>query len=161
LVPLAMGLECLEYESERRDLSEDVEGEASIKSADCGLSCEWGANALRKLRSTNRKAQRRSLKKEVDGVEVAFMDCTLNFEEVEYTESVPFPEGWVEVFKKGDGAGDYYGLSREFTISVGDVEGIGKNCSVTGEIELEIVVEEDEDEKEFIVYDDQDIGVSC
>ena len=160
LAPLAMGLECLE--PERRDLSEDLEGEASIKSFDCGVKCEWGANAVRRLRrTTQNKAQRRSLGKEVEGVEIAYLDCILIYEDVEYTESFPFPEGWKEVFKAADDAADYYALSRDFAFSVGDVEGAGKNCSVTGSFELELVVLEDLDEKEFIVYDDQDIGITC
>ena len=145
---------------------EDVEGEASIKTGGCKLKCEWGVNAERRLRSKSRNLllelpHGRHLGKEVDGVEVAFVDCTLTYEDIEYTKSLPFPEGWTEVFKAGDDASDYYGLATEFTLDLGDVEGLGSKCSVSAELEIELVVEEDEEEKEFLVYDDQDIGVSC
>ena len=99
--------------------------------------------------------------KEVDGVEVEFVDCTLSFEGAEYAKSLTFPEGWNQVYREGDGADDYYALSTEFGIDVGDVAGVGMNCSVTGEVEFELVVKENDDDTETLVYDDQDLGVSC
>ena len=160
-------LVCDAYDEERRDLSADIEGTAETQTGKCGLECEWGINEKRRmLRTQSRQvmftlSRDRQLKKEVDGVEVDFVDCTLNFQDAEYTKSLPFPEGWSEAYESADGADDFYTLVTEFTIDVGDVAGVGTNCSVTAELEFELAVEENADETETLVYDDQELGVSC
>lgn len=166
---IVMGdLVCDAYDEERRDLSADIEGTAETQNGKCGMKCEWGINEKRRLLRSNARQvmftlsrDRQLSKKEVDGVEVEFVDCTVDFQAVEYSKSLPFPEGWSEAYESADGGDDFYTLTTEFTIEVGDVAGVGTNCSVTGELEFELAVEENDDDTETLVYDDQELGVSC
>ena len=163
----------IECEEGRRGLGKDLEGSAEINTGNCGLSCSWGADGVsRKLRNGSSKVIftfpfGRKLGKEIDGVELASVDCTLSYGGVDYTNSLPFPEGWTEVFKSADGADDYYALKTDFSFDLGDVEGLGSKCSVSGDLELEFYVgvgdtmEDGDSPAEMLIYEDQSIGVSC
>ena len=159
---------CDVYDEERRDLSADIEGTALTQNGNCGLKCKWGVNeARRMLRKDARQVlftlsrDRQLRKKKVDGVEVEFVDCTLQFQDVEYTNSLRFPQGWSEAYESADGAFDFYTLNTEFAIEVGDVKGVGANCSVVAGLEFELGVLEYDDDTEELVYDDQELKVSC
>ena len=108
---------------------------------------------------------RRKLGREID-VKLASMDCTLTYGGVDYTHSLPFPDGWTEVFKSADGADDYYAFGTEFSFDLGDVAGLGSKCSVTGELELEFDIGmgdtmDGDSPTEMLIYEDQSIDVSC
>lgn len=145
--------------------SDDVEGELSMNTGECKLKCEWGANGEKDRRMLFRGQKLPALKKEllfsngrrldIDYVDVAKCDCELTWNGTVYGTSIAFPEGWTQVYKEGDGADDYYGLTTEFVLELGDT-----GCSVEAELELEFVVKEENDE-DVLKYDDSDIAVSC
>ena len=151
----------------RRDLKADLEGSAQIVTGACFMSCDWGVKGKRNLlRKTSRQlllAVPVDRQLEVKSVEVEYVDCTLGFGGLEYTQSLPFPEGWTQIFKEADTGLDYYGLSTEVSFDLGAVEGQGTSCSITGSLEIELEVEVVGDDKptEALVYDDSDISVSC
>ena len=102
--------------------SDDVEGENYLKLSDCEIACSWGANAdRRQLRGGEAdfvmvkfKDAHRSL-----GVSLANVECTYTASDgTLYTSSIDFPEGWIEAYKEGDGAKDYYGFSKSFDVSI-------------------------------------------
>ncbi|KAG7343769.1 hypothetical protein IV203_021777 [Nitzschia inconspicua] len=139
--------------------SDDVEGTASIKSGDCKLECDWGANLDRRNLRVAQKGdiamvtferQHRTL-----GVELANIECTVTIGEEEFSKTIEFPSGWTQVTKEGDGADDYYGFSTSFTIE--DLDG---KTVAEGELEIETEVA-DVDDKDVLNYDDQDIAVTC
>jgi hypothetical protein len=148
-------------EGDERRLSADLEGTLEISTGECNLKCEWGVNEDRRnLRSIREEKKQftffgRKLKDEVDGVKIDFVDCTLKWNETEYEFGLEWPEGWTEVSKSADDADDYYLLAKEFSVD------LGGGCTVEAELEIELEVPEDDLGKEFLAYDDSDIGVSC
>jgi hypothetical protein len=110
-----------------KDKSDDVEGTVTIKTGDCELECDWGANEDRRhLRNKDRDVtmvtfarQQRTL-----GVVLDNIECTVTIGEEEFSKTIPFPDGWTEVNKEADDADDYYGFATSFTVRhVGFLEG--------------------------------------
>jgi hypothetical protein len=159
------------------DSSPDLEGASAISTPDCKLACAWGANKViveeRRLRANTEEQLNsitlpggRQLKVEkAVGADLTYVDCTLSYEGLDYLQNIPFPEGWTEVFEKGDGTPKYFAYSTSFEIALNVT---GKDCYAEGSLELEFnskkLVETNEDpdkQDEVIIFDDQSIGVSC
>lgn len=152
--------------------SNDLEGEAAITtqcgSDDIHFACEWGANGTgsssssssdsrkgRKLRG-GRKLIAKIPRRELFGeVYLADVVCVLEMDGVEYEVDVPFPEGWTIVETEADDADDYYAFSTTVTIPG------AKSPDFVGALEVELLVGEDDDGDDVLVYDDSAIGVSC
>ena len=101
--------------------SDDVDGEASIKVGDCELDCEWGANEDRRLlRGGSNTIEKSTFKfgeqtREL-GVDLANIECTVTIGDDEFTKTITFPDGWLEVYKEGGDADDYYGFVKAITV---------------------------------------------
>jgi hypothetical protein len=100
--------------------SDDLEGTVTIKTGDCDLECDWGANEDRR-RLGNSKDQVMTMvtfarQQRTLGVVLANIECTVTIGEDEFSKTIPFPDGWTEVNKEADDADDYYGFATSFTV---------------------------------------------